>query len=121
MSSKRQMLLTLGCLFAVLYCTGCWNTAFIASAQGHVDTKVTGRGKRFSVKVPNNFSMWGTVPRVKVIEVDRAVARALRRPVRRITGLRITQHLTFFQGLLEFFTYGLYNPRTLIIEGELHE
>ncbi len=112
---------SLGLLAALLVCSGCFNPVFVASTNGYVDTKVTGEGRRFSVRVRNDFGAWGFAPHYRILEVDSKVTAALRFPVSTITGLRIIQHKTFLDGMVELLTIGLYCPRTLIIEGEIHD
>ena len=85
----------------LLLTSGCLKTIYVASADGYVNTKATGTGRRFTATIPNKFYLLGTVPRVNVIEVDRAVSWALRRDVRYITGLEITQRCTFLNAIVQ--------------------
>lgn len=119
MSNNARGACTICVVFAFLACSGCWNTLYVASANGYVTTK-TGEGTPFRVQVINSFGLWGSVPGLKVVEVDRVVSQVLRRDIRHITGLKITEGSgpEFF---LTFITLGLYSPRALVIEGEYTE
>ncbi len=104
-------------LLALALCGGCLNVAYIASAGVKVDTLETGEGTAFKAKVRDAYGFWGLRPPIKIIEVDREVARALGVEVQEISGLRITRHLTVGNAFVQTITLGLYNPRTLVIEG----
>lgn len=108
-------------VLSLVLCSGCLNTAYIASKDGMVDTRRSGQGTPFSVTTKEVFHVWGTKPPVLVVEVDRVVSEILGKEIKQITGLRITRHQTFLDGVLQTITLGLYNPRTLVIQGEYHD
>lgn len=111
-----------GCMaLTLVLASGCLNTVFVAGPEGYVDTKRSGKGIPFQIKIKNTFGFFGTRPSIRIFEVDRVVSKELGREVKHITGLKITQHLTVVDWLLQSLTFGFYNPRTLVIEGEIQE
>ena len=73
----RQATLTVLVTGTLLLTSGCLKTIYMASADGYVNTKVTGTGQPFTVTIPNRFYVLGAYPEVNVIVVDRAVSWAL--------------------------------------------
>lgn len=116
---NRRTATSAALLAALTLCSGCLNTVFVASRDAHVTTRDTGEGRPFIVRAKNNFTVWGNFPRIRVIEVDRLVGQHTGRKITKITGLRMAQHTTFVDGLLTFITFGLYSPRTLVIQGRM--
>lgn len=114
-----RALVSAGLAALLLGATGCYNTILIASPRAHVTTLDAGEGQWFQARTKNNFRFWGISPRIRVIEVDRVVSQHLGRDVTRIDGLRVIQVTTFLDGLLNAITFGIYNPRTLIIQGKI--
>ena len=119
MSTRRRTASPLALLLVLLLCCGCFNTLYVASENAYVTTK-TGDGTPFKVRAINGFGLWGLVPALKVVEVDRVVSRKLGRDIRHITGLKISEGVGPEQ-FATVITLGLYSPRALIIEGEFKE
>ena len=120
-NNKTQAAGVVCAAFILLMGTGCLNTIFVASEDAHITTKRSETGRYFQLKIRNNFTFWGTKPHVRIIEIDRLVSDHRYKKVTKITGLKITQHMTFGNWLAQLFTIGIYTPRTLVIEGQTHE
>ena len=112
---------TLTFLGALVACSGCMSTMYMASPDGYVTTKSAEGGDYFRLEIRNDFSLWGLLPKVKIIEVDRVVSQHLMRDVRNISNLVIRQEVTALNMVLQTITLGIYTPRTVVIEGMIHE
>jgi hypothetical protein len=109
-------------LAGLLLTSGCFNQVLHASPGAYVDTKVSRHpGQTFRIKSHNNYGFWGIAPRMKYIAVDELVSRKLGRPVKNISGVRIVQYRTVGNMLAQIATLGLFCPRTLVVEGVIHE
>lgn len=117
MSDKTTKLTGALLIASLVLLSGCLNAVYVASEGARVTTKESAAGTPFSVKVGEHYGVWGLVPPIRAVEVDRVVAEQTGADVRSITGLRITRHRTVLNWVLEAITFGLYNPRTLVIEG----
>lgn len=121
MHSKPIRFGALTALAALALASGCLNTVFVASEDAHITTKRSETGRYFQVRYNNYFTFWGLNPHIRVIEIDRLVSDHRHKKITKITGLKITQHITWWNWVVQTVTGGIYNPRTLIIEGRTHE
>ena len=71
MFNSLRMLTLLGALVA---CSGCLKTIYMASPDGYVTTQSAEGGEYFRVRMRNDFTFWGLAPRARLVEVDRAVS-----------------------------------------------
>ena len=120
MYAKRTRVVLAASLAVLISLPGCWNTAFIASPGSVVTTKSAQGGTPFKTQFALPFYLWGTFPRQRIVYVDQMVSRSLGRRVRHITDLRIKGG-TSYEMIGAIFTYGLYFPYSVIIQGRYHE
>ena len=122
MSVRKQSLVSLTLLGMLLLSSGCFNALFYAGPGAHLDMKVSSEpGTPFRVKIRNSYGFWGVFPRLKHFAVDEVVSEQLDRPVKNVSGLKIVQYRTFGYFMVQILTLGFYAPRTLVIEGVIHD
>jgi hypothetical protein len=97
---------------------------FVSCAKLHIvsskdQQKITfrekdGEEKPVKLVVEKNFYLWGLLPTKHELDIG---AELDERAIRSLSGLKVSEIETDYNGFLSFISFGMFIPRTYAIEG----